>query len=168
MQEYEQSCPNGTFCTDGEVCRVAFMTSSDAAHYIQKLESFGFVRPGVEGSPEVAVINERRGFEWPCDWLEVSRVDFGDGQSAETAWAKGTKLSTMVALSWWRPGTIRQIPMDELEAFEFLGSKDGVQVFRDKVTGEEVFVGRTQEGAPPAHLSRSRISERFESLAQEL
>ena len=50
MQEYERHCPNGTFCTDGHICRVGFMVIADAVSYIDYLESLGFARPTPEGS----------------------------------------------------------------------------------------------------------------------
>ena len=37
MQEYERHCPNVTFCTDGQICRVGFMTEADAVSYIDYL-----------------------------------------------------------------------------------------------------------------------------------
>jgi len=42
MQEYERRCPNDTFCTDGQICRVGFMVIADAVSYIDHLESLGF------------------------------------------------------------------------------------------------------------------------------
>jgi hypothetical protein len=80
MQEYERRCPNDTFCTDGEVCRVGFMTTADAASYIESIESLGFRRPTPEAAPEVALITQAAGLDHPCDWLELGRVDLGEGQ----------------------------------------------------------------------------------------
>lgn len=165
MQEYERRCPNRTFCTDGEICRVGFMTITDAASYVESLESPGFRRPTPEGSPEVALISQTAGFDHPCDWLELGRLDLGDGQSAEVASLRGTTLSTLVAPPGWTPGKMRQIRVAE---YEFLGTKGDVDVFRHKATGELRYVGRTQEGAPPAHISRAAIQDRFMSLADEL
>jgi hypothetical protein len=50
MREYARSCPNGTFCTDGEICRVGFMTTADAVSYVDTLEDHAFLRPTAEGS----------------------------------------------------------------------------------------------------------------------
>src|SRR5437867_11514845 len=85
MQDYERGCPNGTFCTDGDVCRVGFMTTADAASYIEVLASLGFTRPTPEGSPEVALITQGAGFDFPCNWLELGSVELGGEQSAEVA-----------------------------------------------------------------------------------
>jgi hypothetical protein len=169
MQEYERRCPNATFCTDGDVCRVGFMTIADASAYIENLVSLGFARPSAEGSPEVALITQAVGFHFPCEWLELDWVDLDDGQSAEVVWAQGTTLSTLVAPPNWKPGKIRQFTAKDLgERAEFLGTENGVDIFRDKTTGEELYVGRTLKGAPPASINSSSVQERFASLTDEL
>jgi len=168
MEEYEQRCPNGTFCTDGQICRVGFMVRADAVSYIDYLESLGFARPTTEGSPEVALIDQVTGFVLPCDWLELDRIDVGGDASTAVAWVRGTALSQLVAPPRWKPGKMRQVATKELGDCEFLGTKEGVDVFRDKTTGELLYVGRTQEGAPPAHISSATVQERFSSLADEL
>jgi Flp pilus assembly protein TadD len=144
------------------------MTTADARAYIEKLERLGFLGPTPEGSREVALISQSAGFDFPCDWLEVGRVELGDGQSAEVAWVHGTELSKLAAPPHWKPGKMRQMPTKELRGLEFLGTNEGNDVFRDKATGDIVYVGRTQKGAPPAHLSSAMVQERFSSLADEL
>jgi len=168
IPEFERQCLNGTFCTDGEICRIGFMSMSDAKAYIETLERLGFLGPTPEGSREVALVSQSAGFDFPCDWLEVGRVELGDGQSAEVAWVHGTELSKLVAPPHWKPGNMRRIPTKELRELEFLGTNECVDVFRDKAKGENVYVGRTQKGAPPAHLSNAMVQERFSSLADEL
>jgi tetratricopeptide (TPR) repeat protein len=168
MQEYERRCPNGTYCTDGQICRVGFMVAADAASYIDYLDSLGFARPTRDGSPEVAIVNHVTGFVQPCDWLELNRIDLGGDSPTAVAWLRGTALSQFVAPPHWKPGKMVQIARKELSKREFLGTKEGVDVFRDKATGELLYVGRTLEGAPPAHISRAMVQERFSSLADEL
>jgi hypothetical protein len=64
---------------------------------------------------------------------------------------------------------MRRVASEHLrERTEFLGTKEGVDVFHDKETGELMYVGRTQEGVAPAHVSRAAIGDRFTSLADEL
>jgi hypothetical protein len=169
MLEYERRCPNATFCTDGVICRVGFMVIADAVSHIDYLESLGFARPTQAGSPEVALINHVTGFVLPCDWLEFERIDLGGNSPTAVAWQRGTALSQMVAPPNWKPGGVVQIATSEFqERAEFLGTKDGVDVFRDRRTGDLMYVGRTQQGAPPAHVSKANVHERLLSLADEL
>jgi len=37
---YESDCPNSTFCSDGEVCRVGFMSWADTELFVQSLRRF--------------------------------------------------------------------------------------------------------------------------------
>ncbi len=169
MQEYERRCPNDTFCTDGEVCRVGFMTTLDATSYIESLVDLGFRRPTPEGSPDVALITQVAGFDHPCDWLELCRIDLGDGQSAEVAWLRGSTLSTLVAPPEWTPGAAPELVTPaQLREQEFLGTTADVDVFRDRTTGELHYVGRTQLGVPPASISAAAVEDRISSLVNEL
>jgi len=143
MQEYERRCPNGTFCTDGQICQVGFMVSADAFTYIDYLESLGFARPTPAGSPKVALINHETGFVLPCDWLELNRIDVGGDAPTAVAWVRGTALTQLVAPPHWKPGTMVRVSTKELSEREFLGTKDGVDVFRDKATGKVLYVDRT-------------------------
>ncbi len=142
MQEYKRRCPNRTFCMDSHVCRVGFMTTADAAFYIENLVSLGFRPPTPEGSPEVALISQDKGFDYPCGWLELGRVPLGDGRSVEVAWLRGTGFSELMAPPQWTPGKIHPVRPEELE---FLESKGSVNIFRNKATGELAYVGRTDE-----------------------
>jgi tetratricopeptide (TPR) repeat protein len=144
------------------------MTTADAASFITNLESLGFRRPTPEGSPEVALISQTAGFDHPCDWLELGRAELGDGQSAEVAWLRGTTLSNLVAPPHWKPDRMRRISARGLAEHEFLGTREGVDVFRDRATGELLYMGRTLEGAPPANIPSALVEQRFLSLADEL
>jgi tetratricopeptide (TPR) repeat protein len=144
------------------------MVIADAVSYIHHLESLGFARPTSEGSPEVALINEVTGFVLPCDWLELNWIDLGGDAPTAVAWLRGTALSQLVAPPDWKPGKMIQIAAKELSEREFLGTEEGVDIFRDTVTGELLYVGRTQDGAPPAHISTGMVQERFSSLVDEL
>ena len=167
-QEYERRCPNDTFCTDGQICRVGFMVIADAASYIDRLEGLGFARPTSAGSPEVALISQFTGFVLPCDWLELNWIDLGGDAPTAVAWLRGTALSRLVAPPHWKPDKMIQVAAKELSEHEFLGTKEGVDVFRDTATGELLYVGRTQDGAPPAHISAGMVQERLSSLVDEL
>jgi tetratricopeptide repeat protein len=168
MNEYERRCPNSEFCTDGEICRVGFMVPSDARAYIETLGSLGFCPPTPLGSPDVALIIQPDGLVFPCDWLDIGSVEIGDGQSAEMAWLKGTMPSTLVAPPNWTPGSLRQVSSEQLREHEFLGSENGVEIFRNKATGEVFYVGRTQHGATPAHIASGSVRDRYDALVDEL
>jgi len=143
MQEYEQRCPNATFCTDGQICRVGFMATADAISYIDDLESLGFARPTPEGSPEVAWINQVSGFVMPCDWLDLDRIDLGGGAPTAVAWVRGTALSQLVAPPDWKPGSVQRISFQRLkDEYDMIEVRDGVETYRHRETGVMQYIGR--------------------------
>ena len=144
------------------------MAIVDAVSYLDHLESLGFARPTSEGSPEVALINQVIGFVLPCDWLELNWIDLGGDAPTAVAWLRGTALSQLVAPPHWKPGKMIRVAAKELSEREFLGTEEGVDAFRDTATGELLFVGRTQDNAPPAHISTGMVRERYSSLVDEL
>ncbi len=168
MQEYERSCPNQSFCTDGQICRVGFMTTADALSYIDCLENLGLAGPTETESPDIALVSQRYGFLFPCDWLELGRLHLGGSEWSQAAWLHGALPKKVVAPGNWKPGMVLWAGKEELSEHEFLGTKGAADVFRDKSTGKLVYTGRTQKGAPPAHISRNMFQERCESLLDEL
>jgi len=63
---------------------------------------------------------------------------------------------------------MRRVHSSRLADHQFLRTKEGLDVFRDRATGELPYVDRTQRGAPPGRISSAAIQDRFTSLADEL
>ena len=150
------------FGTDGEICRIGFTSTADAKAYIETLERLGFLGPTPEGSREEklapqelrpASISPATGWKWAGSNSATGsrrRLLRVHGQSCPARGATALEARD-----------ICQMPTKELRGLEFLGTNEGVDVFHDKATGEIVYVGRTQKGAPPAHLSSAMVQERF-------
>jgi hypothetical protein len=143
MAEFEQNCPNSTFCTDGVICRVGFMDVQDAIAYAASLENLGFLASDESGSPEIAVFQETTGFVFPCSWLQIAQAELDGGHHAMAAWLLGTNVPQFVAPPGWRPGSSFTLTREEIERdYEYVGIKDGVESRRHRVTGEMVYQGR--------------------------
>ncbi len=144
------------------------MSTADAKAYIETLERLGFLgpTPALGGSFDphnlLASISPATGWKWA-------------GSNSAT----GSRPAGCLG-PWDR--AVQACGATALEAREYASDADqraswrqfswepteGVDVFRDKATGEIMYVGRTQKGAPPAHLSSAMVQERFSSLADEL
>ena len=136
-QAYEADCPNKTFCTDGEVCRVGFMSWADAERFLQSLQRFGMSMQ----SGAVAVVREDKGLLLQNDWLEFQRIN-------GTAMARlaGSALNVMVAPPGWTAGHRPVLTTEaDLQQRELAESKDGVDAYRDRTTGDVLYVGRAFE-----------------------
>ena len=138
LAEYERLCPNNTFCHDESICRVGFMRPSDAREYVNHLISLGFEGPQKQRSTELAVVDQASGFLMPCDWLQLDRRE-----GVTIAWLKGTELAHFVAPPGWTPGPMTKVSLAEIEKeYEHVDTKDGVETYRHRKTGELKYVGR--------------------------
>lgn len=157
VPQYQQDCPNATFCSDNNLCRIAFMAHKDAEHFVAQLAAKGLT-PSRKGTAEdVALVSQYEGTSGSCEWLEVIK-----SEQSTVAWLSGTQPGDVYAPSGWKPDTsLRQFSPEEIkERLEFVRVQGNVDVYRDKLTGKELYTGRT-----------SRISqadeERHEKLYKE-
>jgi hypothetical protein len=133
VEAYEANCPNRTFCSDGEVCRVGFMSWADTEAFLQSLQRFNI-------TPEahlVAIIREDKGLLQASEWLEFHRIE-----GTPMGRLVDSSVESFVALAGWVPGH-RNILMTEAELRqrELVADKDGVASYRDPSTGEVLHVG---------------------------
>ncbi len=137
LERYAADCPNSTFSSDMEICRVGFMAWADTEAFLHSLEPLGFSVP----SNNVAVIREDKGPVFPCDWLEFSQYE-----GASVVRLAGSQNVQLVAPPGWKPevGTTVWTAEKELkEKFELVGVEDGVEEYYDPKTRERIYVGRT-------------------------
>jgi hypothetical protein len=167
LAEYERRCPNRTFCTDGRICRVGFMSADDIREYITGLGRLGFAPPSSGGSAEIAWINSHVGFMFLCDWLQLGEVNVGD-KKTQVAWLDGADPGPMIAPPGWKPGEIYFAPWQDLDRFEYLRTEETLEVYRDKITGELTYLGRTQRDSQPSHSGESAVQGRMKSIFEEL
>ena len=133
--------PNATPIGDAHIWRCCFMSEPDARDYCEQLESLGLnVSQGPDS--DVVLIDEYERTTDPyCEWLVTAQWD-----NAVIAWLAGTDPKKLSVREGWTPqegsGLKRSeaIDVDKLELLRIEGS---VEVYRDKLTGKEYYVGRT-------------------------
>ncbi len=150
---YTSLCPNQTFCTDGKVTRISFTTLADAAIFLEALAQRGLT-PAEKGvSVDAAVVSESGGSVYPCHWLEHGTI-----QGRPAAWLAGADPGELVIADVERESTgLKAISEKELrESFDLVGTENNVEAYRDRRTGEMLYVGRTSPQAP--HTFRKMTS----------
>jgi tetratricopeptide (TPR) repeat protein len=137
---YREDCPNATFCADELLSRVGFMMPDDAAVFAASLAGQWLAPARLSAGEEVAVVDGFHLTQRPCTWLQLGRW----GQ-VPIGWLKGTRRGDLHAPAAWNAGrTLRHMsPAEAREQLEYVGLQDGVEVYRHKVTGETLYVGRT-------------------------
>lgn len=159
---FEELVPNSTLCSDGELARVGFMEPGSVEQFVSELVMRGLVFYGDENNQEdIAVADQVRGLTRPCNWLEFGRFPMGDNPQDRVSmcWLfegeriahgihlKGRSMELHAPPGWRYEGSLSQqfgfvSNQDLNERMEFLRTEDNLDVYRDRDTGKEVFVGR--------------------------
>lgn len=141
---YERDRPNETYCADEHLTRVGFMVLDDAKRFVAALAGRGLTPSRDDAAADVAITSDRTGPLLPCDWLETAAWE-----GTPLAWLAGTTPTALHAPAGWsREARTRHWSADEIrEKLEYVRTDDHVDVYRDKATGQELYVGRTSSSA---------------------
>jgi len=117
------------------------MAESDAQKFIQALEKFDLnVSQGPD--PDVVLVSEFDRTVTPyCEWLAT-----GQWEKAVIAWKAGTRPETVIAREGWDPKVGSGLHFHDpssMDDLEFIRLDGGVEVYLNKATGKEVYIGRT-------------------------
>jgi len=105
IASHEIDAPNRTFCTDGHLARVGFMTPADVEPFVDslRLRELTFF-DGVDCG-DVTVVDQHRGPTTPVSWCE-----FGfHPQGFSVAWLNGTSPSPVAVPPNWTIEQSRRI-----------------------------------------------------------
>ena len=172
LAAYERECPNGTFCSDGKICRVAFMVEADAREFAAWLERSGLSGPAAGEASDIALVDGHVNCLEPCDWLEVDLRTFADAygrqQGVTLAWLRGDNAATFTAPAWWKPGEVEPIPRadlpDNYELVDVTRYEGGgsIAAYRHRATGKMFYLPR------PKIAGTTTVHERYKALIAEL
>ena len=164
MEAFLEAVPTALFAADDEIAVVGFQSADEAEAYCEALAEAGisFGDEGDEGdegeAADVAVVDQFEGVLTETPWLECARFEFDDaGHEIAVCWLfegehihgeinlPGEELDVAVPDGWEyetsMSATARFISDDEAaERLEFVRhDPSGVDVYRDRTTGEELF-----------------------------
>ena len=140
LAKFAGSCPNQTFCTDGTVSRVGFMTTTDARRFMDQLVAAGLAPSVANANALIALVAEGHGFVEACDWL---RLGLFDGHPC--VWLASSDRGTLFIPQLELNSKMVTFDAAEFrEMCEYVGLRDNgkVEVYRHKKTGETLYVGR--------------------------
>jgi hypothetical protein len=134
---------------DAQIARVGFMSPSDTRGYLATLLKGGLTAMNALGAFEdLVVIDQTHGPSAPCDWIDFLQLPFETGRISLARFRGNTEQQLVCPPGWsyekslfttgeFHPG------VEPDENYEFLRTQDGLDVYRDRRDGREVFVGRT-------------------------
>src|SRR4051812_16040621 len=73
LEGYRDDCPNASFCADGHLSRVGFMSREDADAFVAGLAAKGLTPYRGGAAEDVAIVTQDAGLAWPCAWVERGR-----------------------------------------------------------------------------------------------
>jgi hypothetical protein len=148
---FKDTVPNGTLCADNEVARVGFMSPTDVENYVSRLAKHG-LRYIVDGTAkDLIVVDQQRGPAARCDWIEFGHINL-DRESKKRVSAcrlRGSTESVVVTPEGWTfeeslSASFGFVPNSQIEkSLTFDRHQDGLDVYHNRLTGKEVFIGRT-------------------------
>lgn len=77
--------PNATYCDDGELARVGFLTPAEVGTFIEELEEIGLVFMDDGKFVDIAVCDQQKGATAESEWLEFAHLSI-DGGKVGVAW----------------------------------------------------------------------------------
>ncbi len=140
VKGYRLDCPNDTFCADEWLSRIGFMMPDDADVFVAQLAEKWLIPYLKDAVEDVAIVSPIGGLRRRCSWLELGR----EGQTV-LAWLAGTNRGDLHTPTGWNPERpLQWISSEEAKKrLEFVRRQGNVDVYRDKSTGQEFYVGRT-------------------------
>lgn len=151
-EAFVESVPNETLCADDEIARIGFMTPNDVNRFIRQLVMNGLVFVKDGRGVDIAVGDQLSGITSPCDWLEFGHINLTPTGSKVAACRKvGSDLMSLsTPIGWKYEGSLSHkyvcvSPEYVDEGMKFLRHENGVDVYLNLLTGEEVYAGRTDK-----------------------
>jgi hypothetical protein len=151
---FKDTVPNETVCADGELVRVGFMSPADVEAYVTQLRGVGLTYLDDGSAKDLVVVDQMRGPTVPCEWIEFGHVNLDNDPRIRVAACRlnGSAQSVLVRPEGWRfSGSLSEsfgfVPTEHVDkSLTFLRREDGLDIYRNEVTGKEVYVGRTVRG----------------------
>lgn len=148
---FARDCPNNSLCADGDLARVGFMSPQDTKRFVSSLASHGLTYLDHGEAVDLVVADQQRGFAAPCDWAEVGEVPAPGTASEHVIACRAVESEEQLLVTpdgWtYEESLSANFKFTDAESvpdrLEFLRHEGGVDVYRDKETGEEVYVGRS-------------------------
>jgi len=146
---FRDSVPNATLCCDNELARIGFMAPDDTKAFVESLEGAGLVYLVDGNAQDIVVADQQRGFAAPCDWAEFGRINLDGEERKRVAACRlvGSTQQLFLPDGWSFDQSLSSqfsfVPEGfEAEFMDFVRRENNLEVYVDRRTGKEVYLGR--------------------------
>jgi hypothetical protein len=153
LDAFEKLIPNNTMCADGELIRVGFMEPADIYAFTEILKKHRLEHlDSNDKAIDFVLADQLKGFTSHCEWAQFGRVSLDDDNTRKVAAARminGESEEIFFPDDWHYNGSLSQTyafsyKEDVERSFRYLRREKGVDVYLNTMTGEEMYVGRTE------------------------
>ncbi len=150
-EAFVENCPNQTLCADSSLVRIGFMSPVDVESYLMQLEKKGFIYLQNDEAIDLAVVDQQQGVSVDCKWLEFGHVNLSGDSSRKVSACQmvgGLGEPLFTPDGWEYEGSLSQTfmfaPTEHIDkSLEFMRHENGLDVYFNKLTGKEVYLGRS-------------------------
>jgi hypothetical protein len=141
--------PNKTMCADNELVRVGFMSPDDVSAFVGKLHTGGLTFELDGQAADIVVADQLHGFTRPCGWAEFGRINLDNDSHKRVAACRlvGSQERLFTPEDWKFDGSMSHtynfVPNAHAPKLKFLRRENGIDVYLNPLTGEEMFIGRS-------------------------
>ena len=136
VEGFARDCPNATFCSDGRLSRVGFMSARDTGFFLQLLAACGLDYRDAGPAGDVIVVDQNTGPAQPCLWLEFGHNEAG----IAIAWHAGHRPGRLVVPWGWNDNRMDAFDYAPGTPFprrlRYLRTEDSQDWYQDRRTGE--------------------------------
>ena len=152
---FKSRVPNNTLCADNEIVRVGFMSPPDVESFVRLLERSGLTHLENGQAIDLVVADQLHGTASPCSWIDFGHVNLGSDPKKRIAACRFSGSSNMQLVTppgWTFENSLSQsfgfAPTEHVDkSLTYLRHENGLDVYLNSVTREEVYIGRTGEDA---------------------
>ena len=152
---FKARVPNQTLCADNDIARVGFMSPPDVESFVQLLKRSGLTYLEHGQAIDLVVADQLHGLASPCSWAEFGHVNLGNDPKQRIAacrLAGSTDMQVVTPPGWAFESSLSQsfgfAPTEHVDkSLTYLRHENGLDVYLNSLTGEEVYIGRIGEDA---------------------
>lgn len=150
---FVKNTPNQTLCADIFLARVGFMSPVDVESYIKILQKKGLTYLSKVETDDLVVASQLHGFFTTCDWAIYGHINYNNDPNQRIAACMhiDDEDNSIITPDGWKyegslSHTFAFAPTEHVDkSLKFIKHDDGVDVYLNELTGEEVYLGRTSE-----------------------
>ena len=145
---FMEMIPNQTFCSDGLLARVGFMTPDSTRAFVEDLEQAGMRYLAGSRAMDMCVVDQQFGPMARARWLDVGHVTI-DGHEVAAAQLRGYEIPRIYVPEEWRyeeslSRSFGFIPTSEMHRVRVIASQDGLDTVITPLSDKPMYIANTK------------------------